>query len=168
MQRAVLYEASTGGSAFKGETALEAAERELNERRIKRMKRTWVILIILLVLLLTACNSNNEKTTVKVGTYVLEQTETIGALLPYVNITDNDISFTYDCISSYCPHGTYTIEDDILTMITDENQYKYVFQVDEDKLIFQKNKSSEVNLTDGRLVINLTDNAIFKLKENKS
>lgn len=132
------------------------------------MKRTWVILIIIIVLLLTACNSNNEKTTVKVGTYVLEQTETDGALLPNVNVSDNDITFTYDCLSSYLPHGTYTIEDDILTMITDDNQYKYVFQVDGDKLIFQKNKSSKVNLTDARFGISLTDNAIFKLKENIS
>jgi len=129
------------------------------------MKRTWAILIIMIALFLTACNSNNEKITVKVGTYVLEQTETESTFLPYVNISDNDITFTYDFLSSYLPHGTYTIEDDILTMITDDNQYKYVFQVDGDKLIFQKNKSSDVNLTDARFGISLTDNAIFKLKE---
>ncbi len=64
--------------------------------------------------------------------------------------------------------GTYTIEDDILTMRTDDKQYTYVFQIDGDKLIFQKNNSSEVNLIDTRFGISLTDNAIFKLKENKN
>ena len=132
------------------------------------MKRIWVILILMIALFLTACNSKNEKITVKDGTYVLEQTDTGNTLLPYVNISDNNITFTYDCLSSYLPHGTYTIEDDILTMRTDDKQYTYVFQIDGDKLIFQKNNSSEVNLIDTRFGISLTDNAIFKLKENKN
>jgi hypothetical protein len=134
------------------------------------MKRTWVSLIMAMTLLfLTACNSNNDTTTIKDGTYILEQkeTETETVILPNVTISNNDISFTYDYLSSYLPYGTYTIEGDMLTMITNDRKYKYVFYVDGDKLIFQKNESSRVNLTDDRIGVKIADKAEFKLKENK-
>ncbi len=51
-------------------------------------------------------------------------------------------------------------------MITHDGRYKYVFQVDGDKLLFKGNESSAVNLTDDRFGINITDKAEFKLKEN--
>ncbi|WP_461207787.1 hypothetical protein [Clostridium sp. DL1XJH146] len=130
------------------------------------MKRIWVSLIMILVLLFsTGCNSNNIPSTVKDGTYVLEQTETDTGILPRITISSEDISFTYDFLSSYLSIGTYKIEGNILTMTTNDEKYKYVFLIDSDKLIFQKDESSEVNLTDDRLRIKLTDNAIFKLEK---
>lgn len=130
------------------------------------MKKIGVSLSMVLILLfLTACNSNNVVITVKDGTYVLEQTETKAVALPKITISNDDISFTYDDLSSYLPYGTYTIEGDILTMTTTDGKYKYLFQVKGDKLSFQKDGSSEVNLTDNRFGIKITDNAEFKLKQ---
>lgn len=130
------------------------------------MKKIWVSLIMVLILLFfTACNFNNVTSTVKDGTYVLEQTETNAVTLPSVTVSNEDISFTYDYLSSYLPIGSYKIEENILTMKTSDGKYKYVFLIDKDKLIFQKDESSEVNLTDNRSEIKITDNAIFKLKK---
>lgn len=131
------------------------------------MKRISVSLILFLFMsFLAACNSNSDTAALKYGTYVLEHTGTKAGVLPSVTISDDNISFTYDAFSSYLPIGTYTTKSDILTMITDDGRYKYVFQVDGDKLLFKRNESSEVNLTDDRFGIKITDNAKFKLKEN--
>jgi hypothetical protein len=130
------------------------------------MKKIWVSLIMVLILLaFTACNFNNVTSTVKDGTYILEQTGTNAVILPSVTITNEDISFRYDSLSSYLPIGSYKIKGNILTMTTNDGKCKYVFLIDRDKLIFQKDESAEVNLIDDRLGIKITDNAIFKLKK---
>ena len=132
------------------------------------MKKILTSLIMFFIILpLSACSSKNETITVKNGTYVLEHTDT-EAPSPCVTISDNDISFSYDALSDYYPSGIYTVEDDILTMTTDDKKYKYVFQLNGDKLIFQENDSSTVNLTDSEFGVEITDNAEFKLKEDQS
>ena len=131
------------------------------------MKKTCISFIIVLIfLLLTGCNSNNDTHTVKNGTYIMEQEETDVNLLPYVTISDDKISFSYDSLSSYWPLGSYSIDDDKLTMTTDDNMYIYVFQIDGDNLIFQKNDSSSVKLIDDRLGVKITDNVKFHLKDD--
>ena len=133
------------------------------------MKKIIVSLLMLLIFsLFSACNSDDEIVTVKNGTYVLEQSETEAEVSPYVTISDDDISFSYDLLSSYWPHGTYTIEEDILTMTTDDKMFKYVFRLDGDTLIFQKNESSPVKLIDSRLGVEVTDNAEFKYKAKEN
>ena len=122
---------------------------------------------VLIFLTLTACNSNSGITTVKEGTYVLQQTATNVHGVAHITISKKDISFTYDALNSYLPHGTYTIKDDILTMSTSDGKYKYLFKVDGEKLIFKKDGSSEVKLTDDRFGIKITDNSEFKLKKTK-
>lgn len=130
------------------------------------MKKIWVSLIMVLILLVfTACNFNNVTSTVKDGTYVLEQTATNAVILPSVTVSNEEISLRYDPLSSYLPIGSYKIEGNILTMTTNDGKCKYVFLIDRDKLIFQKDESAEVNLIDDRLGIKITDNAIFKLKK---
>jgi len=129
------------------------------------MKKRLVYLIMYLCLFfVTSCNSNNEIITVKDGTYFLEQIDQEEVMVrPSVNISGNNISFSYDMLSSYLSVGTYTIEKDVLTMITDDEKYKYVFQIDGNKLIFLKNESSEVDLIDERFGVNIPNNAEFKL-----
>jgi len=53
--------------------------------------------------------------------------------------------------------GTYLIKDDILTMTSDDNKYIYVFQIDRENLIYQKNESSP----DKYFGIRITDKAKF-------
>jgi hypothetical protein len=118
--------------------------------------------MVLIFLLLSGCNSNND---VKNGTYFME-VETEADIPPYVTISDNKISFTYDLLSSYLPRGNYSIDDDILTMTTDDSKYVYVFQIDGDNLIFQKSRSSLVNLKDDEHGVKITDKAKFHLKDD--
>jgi len=61
------------------------------------------------------------------------------------------------------PIGNYSVKDNILIMTTNDEKYRYVFLIDENKLVFQKSESSQVNLSDDRIKIN--DNAIFMLKD---
>lgn len=120
-------------------------------------------MILFMFFLFSGCNSNNDTDTVKNGTYVMEQEGIDELFLPCVNISDDDILFSYDFLSSYLTIGSYLIEDGKLTMTTDDNKYTYVFEIDGDDLIFQKNESSPVNLKD-RNGVKVTDNAIFHLK----
>lgn len=135
----------------------------MNEDLKKNMFR---LIIISILILLTSCNNSKDTTALKDGTYVLEHTGEESALLPSVTIAGNEISFIYDFLSSYIPHGSYTIDNNILTMKTSDGDYYYVFKIEGDKLIFQESESSPVRLADDRLGIKITDNAVFKLKVN--
>ena len=130
------------------------------------MKKTVIGFIIFINFLLSGCNSNNDMDTVKNGTYVLEQEETEAILLPYVKITDDEILFVHDLLSSYLSIGTYVVDDGKLTMTTDDSKFIYVFEIDGDNLIFQENESSLVKLIDGRFGVKVTDKLIFHLKED--
>jgi hypothetical protein len=86
--------------------------------------------------------------------------------LPHIKISDDDFIFTYDLLSSYLSNGTYIIEDGKLTLTTDDKNYSYVFQIDKENLIFLKEESSSVSLFDSRLGVEVTDSAIFHLKDD--
>ena len=124
------------------------------------------IMIVLSLMSLMGCNSNKDTITVKNGDYVMEQEDIDSILLPHISISDNQIMFVFDLLSSYLPIGTYTIKDDILTMTTDDNQYIFVFQIDGDNLIFQQEESSPVGLIDSRLGVKIDDQAKFHRKED--
>jgi len=121
--------------------------------------------MIVLILSLSGCNQDNKEI-VKNGIYVMVQEDTQEALLPRIIISHDEIVFSYDLLSSYMPYGTYLLEDDLLTMNTDDNRYEYVFQIDGDKLIFLENESSSLQLTDDRFGAKVTDKAIFRLKKD--
>ncbi len=131
------------------------------------MRKTCIYFIILMIFLFTGCSSNNDIDTIKNGTYVMEQEGTEEVFLPYIKISDDEFIFSYDLLSSYLSIGTYVIDNGKLTLTTDDNKYSYVFQINEDNLIFQKEESSSVNLIDSRLGVNVTDNVIFHLKDNQ-
>lgn len=122
------------------------------------------ISIVLILLSLLGCNSDNNIITVKNGNYVMEHEEIESVLLPRVTVTDDEILFAFDMLSSYLPLGTYSITEDILTMTTNDNKYTYIFQIDGDNLIFQKDESSTVSLIDDRLGVKVIDKAIFHLE----
>ncbi len=131
------------------------------------MKKIWISLVAILVFsAFLACSTYRDTTTVKNGTYVLGQNGTDEVVSPYITISDEDISFSYDALSSYLPYGTYTVDGDILTMTTYDEMYKYVFQLDDNKLIFQKSESSSVKVTDSRFGAEIEDNAEFILEDN--
>lgn len=83
---------------------------------------------------------------------------------PYVHISDGEITLG-DLASSFSQNGTsgtYVIDDDTLTMTTEDNKYIYVFQVDENSLIFLQNESTP----DNSIRFRISDNAIFHLLDD--
>ena len=131
------------------------------------MSKTFTGFILLLAcLLLVGCNSDNDTHTVKNGTYIMKHKEADGFIIPSVTISDATISFYFDGLSSYWPRGSYSIEEDILTMTTDDNLYIYVFQIDGDNLIFQQEESSLIEMKNSNFGVKVTDKAKFKLEDD--
>lgn len=68
---------------------------------------------------------------------------------------DGTFSFSYSAISSYWPHGTYELKDNILTAVTDDGQYHYQFMcagaVNNSLLFFDTENSSDVTDIDQKL-----------------
>lgn len=128
------------------------------------MKKILIGLITVLLFIIILFSINNP-TTIKDGTYILSETEANNVMTPRVHISQEDIYFSYDLLSSYLVIGEYTIEKDILTMRTRDHQYKYVFKIKDDQLIFKADESSEVKLIDNRLGVKITNNSAFKLVE---
>lgn len=128
-------------------------------------KRSVCLMAGVVLFLLTACNINDETTMVENGTYVMAHEASEAAILPRVTISDDQISFTYDMLSSYLPVGTYTIEDHRITMLTDDKLHQYVFQIEGETLVFLENQSSKVKLLNDRMSVAITDQTVFRLQE---
>lgn len=83
------------------------------------------------------------------------------------NITiysDRTFDFSYNPMSSYSPHGTYKVENNVLTAVTDDRKYTYVFEtVDENVIKFVQNGSSDISAIDERYAIPIEDGAEFEL-----
>lgn len=116
------------------------------------------------MLLFPACKVNENKT-IKDGTYALIQNVSSIDIFPAVKIKDNEFIFSYDLLSSYMPHGIYKIKKNLIIMTTDDNKFKYVFQIDDDKLVFLEEKSTSVTLIGSLSGVQITDKSVFKLKE---
>lgn len=65
--------------------------------------------------------------------------------------------FTFSPLSSYIGHGVYTMENDRLTLQTDDGNYTYVFDIVNDTLVFDGGSSSTNTWYSG-----FTDGAIFE------
>lgn len=86
-------------------------------------------------------------------------------MLPVLELNKKEhiFSFSYDLLSSYLSIGTYEIEKDILTAITNDGLYHYQFKViDEDTLEFIKESSSEVKLLNEEIGVAVKDGAKFE------
>lgn len=130
-------------------------------------KILFVLILLLLQLPLLACSTNKETSIIKEGDYVLEQSDSDQVGVPTVTIEGNHFTFSYDVLSSYYSNGTYDLKENIATMTTEDGLYSYVFTVENDALIFQKDKSSGVKLTDENIGIKVVDQAKFKIQVNK-
>lgn len=126
---------------------------------------TGVIMLCILILLI-GCDTKDDST-IKNGTYVMDQEGVEKVLLPRIMISEKDIVFIHDLLSSYLPYGTYSINEDILTMTTDDDQYTYIFQIDGDSLIFQKNESSAIKRVNDAFGTLVADQSKFVLTEEQ-
>lgn len=124
------------------------------------MKKLLSIMFLLLVLawVLVGC-SNTLKTTVQnipVGTYIMRESKETSK--PIVLLKDgNRFTFTYSLLSSYYAVGSYEIDDGNLILMTGDGEYKYVFRIKDNTLIFNAKESSEIPS-----YANVPDGAVFE------
>jgi len=77
---------------------------------------------------------------------------------PIVLLKDgNRFTFTYSLLSSYYAIGSYEIDDGNLILKTDDGEYKYVFKIKDNTLIFNAKESSEIPS-----YANVPDGAVFE------
>ncbi len=127
------------------------------------MKKSFIpIILSLIFLLLSGCsNSINHIPLVKDGAYYAKDCKS--GMLPVVSINNGSISFS-DVLNSQALSGTngsYSINNNVLTMKTKDSQRHYVFLIDGDKLIFQKKESSSPKIINEASGDNLEDHLIF-------
>lgn len=125
------------------------------------MKRILLYVYVLCsVFLFCGCTVQDKE--VKVGDYYME---TDFDVPPCIMISEEQIVFTYDFLSSKLTMGTYVVEGDVLTMTTYDGDGKYVFKIEKDSLIFQESKSSALTYVEKDPMIKVLDGAKFVLGE---
>lgn len=120
-----------------------------------------ILCVCILCIMLIGCGNSQKNVEVKNGTYYMETGNDV-SMAPYIQISDKQMVFTYDFLSSYLIIGNYTIEDETLTMTTTDGEKIYVFKIDGDCLLLQKNESSEITYIDEVNGIEIKDGAKFK------
>lgn len=81
---------------------------------------------------------------VAVPTHSYTFRDTEEPIQPTVSLFDDGtFSFTFSVISSYWGRGSYELENDRLTLRTDDGMYVYVFDVTDDAILFDAGDSSQ-------------------------
>ena len=113
--------------------------------------------ILILTILFTGC-SNNANAGLQMRSYVFEDSAD-EIMKPSVTLEDgNKFSFYYSAFSSYRPIGMYEVDNNTLTLIPDDELNNiYVFEIANETLIFDAEKSSEIPL-----FASIPDRAVFK------
>ena len=96
-----------------------------------------VVIAILVILIFSIKIVNTKQEELKLGKYTTEDG------LAWVIIKENnEILFNRHVVTSYLPIGNYTIENDKLVLHVNEEE-KYVFTIEGEKLIFQEGSLAE-------------------------
>lgn len=77
------------------------------------------------------------------------KTDATDIVIPVISLSEEENSFTfsYDILSSYLSVGSYENIDDKLILVTDDNKYKYVFEIVDEKILkFIEKESSPISL----------------------
>ena len=122
------------------------------------MKKSIIFLIALIALLFAGC-AQQEPEDLALGTYEMEQSQE--PVAPYIVLEENQtFQMMYSVLSSYLPIGTYEVSGETLTLTTEDGKYTYIFHIDGDSLVFQKNQSSPLQIGGKAMV---EDGAAFRL-----
>lgn len=99
--------------------------------------------------------------------YMASEGEIVSDIIPCLILFENSkFGFTYDILSSYYAYGTYTIEDGLLILRTDDGKYYYSFAVnDVGEYIFLAEQSSEMLMISKIFGVQIKDGAVFRLAE---
>ncbi len=111
------------------------------------MKKIYCLLALLSVLgcFLFGCSNNDKKTAkeLPIRAYVLQQSDEL--IKPTIMLKENnEFQFSYSVLSSYIPIGLYEIKSDELFLRTDDKKYEYIFEIKNDTLVFNAEKSSSI------------------------
>lgn len=121
------------------------------------MKKVLFLLLSTLILVLICSNYKNEKTEVDTARAYVYQ-ESIEVIKPTIVFQKSaQFQFTYSALSSYLPRGSYEFNDGYLYLKTDDGKYEYVFQREDNALIFNAEKSSPIPS-----FANVPDGAVFE------
>lgn len=130
-------------------------------------KLTIFTLALCIVFALAACGVGDELPAT--GTYVVDEgydtSEGLPQLKPFItlNAEEGRFTFTYDPLSSYANIGHFTVEGDVVTAVTDDGEYTFLFRIEgEDRVSFIADGSSELKLVDESLVIPVLDGTVFE------
>ena len=123
----------------------------MNKKRILLL----FLLTLILLNLLTGCFKKKESEELKMGKYVMQDTELEG--MSWVLLEkDNKFQFNRQINLSYLPVGTYSIDGNKLTLYVNENE-SYVFTIEKDKLIFESSNVDDDDLVKKGAVFKLSD-----------
>ncbi|MTI47912.1 hypothetical protein [Sporosalibacterium faouarense] len=108
---------------------------------MKKRKIVLVVLIIIVLIsiLITAYLSQNKDDEIELGKYIMQDSEKPAPWAWVVLKENNEFEFMRSLATSYIPRGTYSINDNILTLYANEDE-TYIFTIDEGNLIFQSGK----------------------------
>lgn len=95
-------------------------------------KITMLILLVLLVTSISACTVSNRLPSL--GKYVMDKDNPEFAWV--LLMEDNQFEFNRNIATSYRPTGSYSIEDDVLTLMASEDEV-YIFRIKGKQLIFE-------------------------------
>jgi predicted small secreted protein len=115
-------------------------------------------LLLVLALVIVGCSNTPETADqyIPSGNYIMQESEEPSK--PTVSLKDgNRFTFTYSLLSSYYAVGSYEIDDGNLILKTDDGEYKYVFKIKDNTLIFNAKESSEIPS-----YANVPDGAVFE------
>ncbi len=123
------------------------------------MKRTamWV-LVLSLALLLLGCGKTSPG--LSGGTY----SAGVGLTAPSVtfDLEENRFVFSYDLLSSYLNAGTFWMDSERVTAVTDDEKYTFVFEIqDNETVAFVREGSAEIQMTQGAPAV--ADGTVFHL-----
>ena len=119
-----------------------------------------LFLFILISCFIVGCSNNNTaiKSNLAIGTYEFQGTNE--PLNPFVSLKENnEFLFVYSGLSSYIPVGTYEINKNNLILKTDDGEYKYIFKIENNTIVFNKEESSSI------LIGSIKDGAVFAIKQ---
>lgn len=128
------------------------------------------ITVLFCILILMACNKS-DTSVITSGSYTMglsQEQQNNEKIAPTISIDTKQKSFIfcYDVLSSYMNIGKYEINDNILTCITSNNKYHYVFEIiDENTLCFVEEQSSKITIFDTTFGVVPQNGAVFKKAE---
>lgn len=119
-------------------------------------KIIFMLMAAALVLSAAACSSQMQAANADLIRAYAYNAEDIVHCSSVILHEDGTFVFHFSAISSYMGHGEYTVENDVVTLFTDDGEYHYTFRKKGDTLIFDAAHSSE-NLWFGEF----TDGSVF-------